>query len=106
MNKYLALTGLFFLSSMPAEANYASSNSIVVSVSGASNRLELPQRSLPYVPIHIKAPSAFIVGAAPIKYPQAFWPKLPREKDWIMCQMQLKQFQRENEYNALVDGPR
>jgi len=106
MNKYLALIGLFFLSSVPAEANHASGYSVIVSVPSASNRLGLPQRSLPYVPIHIKAPSAFIVGAAPIKYPQAFWPKLPREKDWIMCQMQLQQLQKENEYNALVDGPR
>jgi len=102
----ITVTSLFFLSSAPAEANHASSNSVIISVPGAGNRLGLSQRSLPYVPIHIKAPSAFIVGAPPIKYPQAFWPKLPREKDWLMCQMQLKQFQRENEYNALVDGPR
>jgi len=54
MKTYLVLTGLFFLSSVPAEANHASGYSVVVSVPSASNRLGLPQRSLPYVPIHIK----------------------------------------------------
>ena len=102
---FLVLSSLVFLSSS-AEATNPSSTNIISSVPNASNRLGLPQRSLPYVPIHIKAPSPFIIGTTPIKYPNAFWPKLPTEMEWLICRMQLQQFQKENEYNALVDGPR
>jgi len=102
----LALTGLFFLSSCPAEATNAGGNIVVTDFYNPRTHLRLPIGSLPYVPRAIKAPSVFLIGAPSIRYPNAGWPKLPNEKDWMMCQLQLQSIENEKKHDALVNGPR
>lgn len=102
----IGVLSLFFLSSYPAEATNAGGTSIVTDLYIPRTNFHLPRGSVPYVPRAIKAPSVFVIGAPGIRYPNANWPKLPREKDWMICQMQLQAFENEKKYDAMINGPR